>query len=64
MRADESDTPGELADDGPPERPTRRSLRRFAGALGDTYRALDPDVAQLITAPGVLPRGADAETES
>lgn len=61
VRVDESDAPGELADDGPPDKPTRRSLRRIAGAVGDTYRAMDPDVAQLITAPGVLPRGADAE---
>jgi hypothetical protein len=30
-------------------------LRRFADAIGDYYRTMDPHVAQLITAPGVLP---------
>jgi hypothetical protein len=34
---------------------TRWFLRRFADAVGDYYRTMDPHVAQLITAPGVLP---------
>jgi hypothetical protein len=30
-------------------------FRRFADAISSTYRSMDPFVAQLITAPGVLP---------
>ncbi|HZZ97652.1 MAG TPA: hypothetical protein VFE19_11565 [Jatrophihabitantaceae bacterium] len=30
-------------------------LRRFAASVGDYYRTMDPHVAQVITAPGVLP---------
>jgi hypothetical protein len=30
-------------------------LRRFAIAIGEYYRSLDPNVAQLIAARGVLP---------
>jgi hypothetical protein len=37
-------------------------FHRFASAIGDTYRSIDPLVAQLITTPGVLPPENGAAT--
>jgi hypothetical protein len=39
----------------PPDEPHARwFLRRFAGAVADTYRTMDPFVAQVVSSPGVL----------
>ncbi len=36
-------------------------LRRFADAIGDCYRTMDPHVAQVLTSPGVMPAPAEPE---
>jgi hypothetical protein len=41
-------------------------LRRFASAIGDTYRTMDPFVAQVVAAPGVMlvaPPSSESVTE-
>jgi hypothetical protein len=37
---------------------------RFASAIGNTYRSMDPFVAQLITAPGLLPADQDVVADA
>jgi hypothetical protein len=40
----------------------KQRLRRFAGAIGDCYRTMDPHVSQVIASPGVL-NAAPAESD-
>jgi hypothetical protein len=47
-----------LPDDDPH---THWFFTRFASAISSTYRSIDPLVAQLITAPGVLPTGPETD---
>ena len=38
-----------------------RFVRRFAAAIANLYRTMDPSVAQVIAAPGVIPPESPAE---